>query len=210
MRLRKERVLIVTAKWPKVSNSTDGGDSTVEEIIHAFTRHYIVDVLCFRNDLINSVQLDCVRKVMVYSEDFAVFSNYSLHNQDKFIIRIQQSKIAATEIERIADDYDLIVIQHNMFVLGLGENQPILDKVVLYPMFTGTSYIRAGEVVPSDYINLEKKVLYRVGRIFTPSVTEKDMLILDYGVPNEIIRVIPRPVKSKYNIRRWHQKKRFN
>lgn len=51
MKSKKKRILVVSAKWPYVSNSTDGGDSTLNEIIRSLAREYLLDLFCFRNDI---------------------------------------------------------------------------------------------------------------------------------------------------------------
>lgn len=206
MELQKKKILIVTAKWPYVSDSTDGGDSTLSEIVEAVSNEYIVDVLCFRDDQVNGKSIKDVRRVIFYHDDFAMFQNYSLHNQEKFMIRLEQAKIAFREIKKICNEYDLIVVQHVMFVLGMKEDVKLLNKIVLYPMFTGTSYIKSGENVPQMYLNAEKAVLNKIKKIFTPSEMEKEMLVSEYGVLPQNIFVIPRQVKYKYIFKAWSNK----
>lgn len=192
--MRKQKVLLVTAKWPEVTASNDGGDSTVREIISSIGASCMLDMLCFRDDLDSKSRLAGIHRIIFYREDFAVFCNYEKHDQSKFLCRIQQSKIAADMIRRIHKEYDIILVQHNMFLLDLAKDCDILRKSVLFPMFTGTSYVKAGEAVPKEYLELEKKTMPLVKTIISPSCMEKQMMVQQYQVPSDIIRVIPRQI----------------
>lgn len=57
----KKRVLIVTAKWPYATSSTDGGDSTTKEIIHSLKNEYYLDMLCFRNDIDEKAEIEGIK-----------------------------------------------------------------------------------------------------------------------------------------------------
>lgn len=198
----KKKVLIVTAKWPYTTKSTDGGDSTTKEIIRSLKDDYIVDMLCFRNDIDEQIKIDDVQKIYFYYDDFALFKNYQLHNEEKFLVRITQSEIAKKEIKRVYRDYEFIIIQHAMFILDMEDEKELLDKIVLYPMFTGSSYLKSGEMVPSIYLDKEKKVLSLVKLIISPSDIEKKILIEDYGVDGKRIIVVPRPVDYIFGVRK--------
>lgn len=197
----KKKVLIVTAKWPCTTKSTDGGDSTTKEIIHSLKNDYNVNMLCFRNDIDEPTTIDGVQDIHFYYDDFALFENYKMHNGEKFLVRISQAEIAKKEIKRVYQDYEFIIVQHVMFILGMEEEKELLDRIVLYPMFTGSSYLKSGEVVPSIYLQREKKVLKLVKLIVSPSNVEKEMLISDYGVDSGKIIVVPRPVDYTYHVR---------
>ena len=205
----KKKVLIVTAKWPYTTKSTDGGDSTTKEIIHSLKGEYIVDMLCFRNDIDEKMKIDHVQNVYFYNDDFALYKNYQLHNEEKFLVRITQSEIAKKEIKRIYQNYDFIIVQHVMFILGMENEKELLGKIVLYPMFTGSSYLKSGEMVPQIYLDKEKKVLRLVKLIISPSEVEKNMLIADYGVDESCIIVVPRPVDYTFSIRKISDRKKI-
>ncbi len=192
-----KKVLFVTAKWPELTSSTDGGDSTTNEIIMSLRDNYNLDMLCFRNDIADGNSINGVRNIFFYQDDFALFGNYSLHNEEKFRVRIKQSRIARDEIRKRCNEYDFIVVQHDMFILCMHDDEDILEKTVLFPMFTGGSYLKCGEDVPEKYLDLEKAVLKKVRLIVTPSIVEKTMLVKEYGVPVDHIVIIPRPVQYK-------------
>ena len=205
----KRKVLIITAKWAHTTNSTDGGDSTIKEIIHSLKDDYFVELFCFRNDIDEEVTIDGVQKIYFYKEDFALFKNYQLHNEEKFLVRLSQAEIAKKEIERIYQGYEFIIVQHDMFILAMEDEKQLLNKIVLYPMFTGSSYLKSGEVVPSAYIQKEKKVLKLVKLIISPSNVEKEMLISEYGVDSNKILVVPRPVDYAYQVRSISESKKI-
>lgn len=205
----KKKVLIVTAKWPYTTKSTDGGDSTTKEIIRSLKDDYSVDMLCFRNDIDEQIKIDDVQNIYFYNDDFALFKNYQLHNEEKFLVRIKQSQIAKKEIKRIYQDYKFIIVQHVMFVLDMEDEKELLDKIVLYPMFTGTSYLKSGERIPEIYLVKEKKVLNLVKLIISPSDIEKKMLIEDYRVDEDRIIVVPRSVDYIYSIRKISDKRKI-
>ena len=192
-----KRVLLVTAKWPLPSSSTDGGDSTVSEVISMLGRDCKLDMLCFR-DRENCAGITGVNQFYFYEEDFAQYYNYSKMDGSKFFVRLKQADAAARYVVGIADGYDLIIIHHCMFLLGLlNYSKDIFAKIILFPMFTGDSYIKSGEYVPQEYIEAEKQAIFRVSRIISPSRTEKEVLADFYGADPARVFVIPRPVKNK-------------
>ena len=201
MKLQK-KVLIVSAKWPYVTQSTDGGDSTTKEIISSLSNKFIVDMLCFRDDIEMGSTIYNIHNIFFYHDDFALFKNYALHNEEKFLVRLKQSQIARKEIRKISDDYDFIIVQHVMFLLNMDDDKELLNKIVLYPMFTGSSYLRSGENVPDSYIKKEKRVISQVKLIVTPSNVERNMLVDIYGVESTSIIVVPRPVEYKHSTRK--------
>lgn len=205
----KKRVLIVTAKWPYATSSTDGGDSTTKEIIHSLKDEYHLDMLCFRNDIDEKTEIEGIKHLYFYRDDFAQFQKYQLHSEEKFLIRIEQAQITRREIGKFYRDYDFIVVQHVMFILDMAEEKELLNKVVLYPMFTGSSYLKSGDKVPEIYIDCEKRVLPLVKLIVSPSNVEKNMLVKAYGVDEKNIIVVPRPVDYAFHLRKITQKKRI-
>lgn len=205
----KKKVLIVTAKWPYTTKSTDGGDSTTKEIIRSLKDDYIVDMLCFRNDIDEQIKIDDVQNIYFYYDDFALFKNYQSHNEEKFLVRITQSEIAKKEIKRVYQDYEFIIVQHAMFILDMEDEKELLDKIVLYPMFTGSSYLKSGETVPQIYLDKEKQVLSLVKLIISPSDVEKNMLIEDYGVDENRIIVVPRSVDYTFSVRKISDNKKI-
>ena len=91
--------------------------------------------------------------------------------------------------------YDLIVVIHASCLMGL-EDFPdeFWDKVVLLPMFLTSSYIKSGERVPEIFFEEEKRVIAKIKKVITPSITEKEELISVYGMDDSNVVVIPRGV----------------
>ena len=202
MLAHRKRILIVSAKWPLPSGSTDGGDIVLRELLSALSPCADVDLLVFRDDVDEGVSIDGVRHVIVVHQDFARFETYSQGEGAKFLCRIQQGLDAAGEIRKRCDGYDRIVLQHMLFAMGLQEAPDVLARCVLFPMFTGLSYVKAGECVPGTYLDLERKVLPLVGEVITPSECERDMLVHDYGVSRTVVDVIPRVVDVAFSLRK--------
>ena len=198
----RRRILIVSAKWPLPSGSTDGGDVVLRELIAALSPCADVDLLVFRDDVDEEVAIDGVRHVIVVRQDFARFETYSQGEGAKFLCRIQQGLAAAAEIQKRCDGYDRIVLQHMLFAMGLQDAPDVLARCVLFPMFMGLSYVKAGESVPSSYLDLERKVLPLVGEVITPSECERDMLVQDYAVSCKVVDVIPRIVDVGFVLRK--------
>ena len=153
------KVLYVSSKWPYKSNSNDGGDSTINEIIRAVSPVCTLDLLCFRDDINYEEKIDGLNKIFIIGLDFANFETYSNRDGSKFYKRIQQAKIAAHEIRKLADDYQIIIVQHTSFILYLKDDIDILQKIVLLPMFTTASYVKAGDFVPKEYKLLEEQTI---------------------------------------------------
>ncbi len=198
----RKGILIVSAKWPLPSGSMDGGDIVLRELISSLSKCADVDLLAFRDDVDEGVAIDGVRRVIVVRRDFARLETYSQGDGTKFLCRIQQGLNAAGEIRKRCDGYDRIVLQHMLFAMGLKDAPHVLARCVLFPMFMGLSYVKAGECVPGSYLDLERKVLPLVGEVITPSECERDMLVYDYGVSRTVVNVIPRVVDVAFSLRK--------
>ena len=160
----KNRLLIVTSKWPGKTDSSDGGNSTVRELIDILNVQYIIDILYFGNHAGSSPRKG-VHEVIYYSYDFDHYELYGKTDTSKFIIRMEQAHISAEVIEKYAVNYERVIIIHNMILLGINPDNTLLKKIILFPMFTGEDYRLSGELVPEKYILMEKMVLNRVKAI---------------------------------------------
>ena len=186
-----KQVLFVTMKWPYASFSTDGGDSTTRELIEALRGACHLHVLCFRDE--EPQTIDGV-KVTFIPGDYHHYETYQLHGGEKFTSRLEEADLFRRGILRYAAGKDVIVLQHDMLLLALKEETALLQRMVLFPMFTGRDYERAGDVVPATYLSAEQRVLPSVRRIITPSVAEKEDIEAVYGVDHSHIVVIPRTI----------------
>ena len=202
-----KKILFVTSKHPLPSDSRDGGDSTVSEMVRAFGACCQLDILFFRESD-GDVKIPFVNKVFFQNTDFANYNCYSCQKGEKFLVRLQQAEISAKKIVCFASDYDVIIVQHAMFILKLAEyDVHVFKKIILLPMFTGTEYIKAQDYVPPIYIETEKIALRHTPKFITPGNVEREILMHDYGIPTEKIFVIPRSISGIEFIKREHCKK---
>lgn len=201
MSARNRKVLLVSAKWPLPSASTDGGDITLSEVISDLDGAFDLHLMVFRDDVSEDALLPGVEKIIVVRQEFANFKAYSRHDEEKFFARVEQSSFVADKIARAAASYDCIVILHTRFLLGLSSRPDVLSRCVLFPMFTGFDYMRSGERVPSEYIRRECLALPLVAGLVTPSECECETLVREYRVPRRVISVVPRRVERPFTRR---------
>ena len=191
-----KKILFVTSKHPFASDSKDGGDATVSEFIRALGAHCQLDILCFR-ECDSNVKIPLVHKKFFQNMDFANYDFYSKENGEKFLVRLKQADVSAKKIISLSENYDIIIVQHCMFILKLADfSISVFQKIILLPMFTGIEYLRSQEHVPPEYILAEKIALGHVQKIITPSNAEREILISDYKISPEKIFVIPRSVTA--------------
>ncbi len=202
-----QNVLYVAAKWPQKSKSNDGGDTTINEVISSLSPCCTLDLLCFRDDIKDNATLPGINRVFITEKDFACFQTYSDRRGEKFFTRVEQAKEVAKEIRKIEDRYQLIIVQHVSLILNLGNDIEIMNKLVLLPMFTSTSYEKAGEYVPDEYKILEKRCISLVYKIITPSYVERNILVKECGVDSSKICVIPRSLNCTFHERKLRSKK---
>ena len=191
-----KKILFVTSKHPSPSDSRDGGDSTVSEMVRAFGSHCLLDVLCFR-ECDGDVKVPLVHEFFFQNMDFANYNCYSSQSGEKFFIRLQQAEISAKTIAALSCDYDVVIVQHCMFLLKLAEvDAQVFKKIVLLPMFTGVEYMKAQDFVPAAYVEAERNALPHISKVITPSNAEREILIRDYEILSDKISVIPRSISG--------------
>lgn len=189
-----KQLLIVTSKWPGKTDSSDGGNSTVREIIDMLHKEYVIDILYF-GKCICSEPRKGISNIIKCDMDFDHYESYSMADDSKFSVRLKQASISADIINSFQENYDRIIIIHDMFLLGINpDNSILLNKVILFPMFTGEAYKICGEIVPNEYIARECKLLNKVKVIISPSESERNTLVTQYGVLMEKVYVIHRCV----------------
>ena len=204
-----KKVLFVTSKHPLPSDSRDGGDSTVSEMVRAFGAYCQLDILLFR-ELDRDIKLPFINKIFFQNIDFANYNCYSCQNGEKFFVRLQQADISAKKIICLAPDYDVIIVQHVMFLLKLAKyDVHVFKKIILLPMFTGMEYIKSQDYVPPAYTESEKIALSHIPKFITPSNVEREILINDYNISPEKIYVIPRSISGIEFINRERCKKKL-
>jgi len=184
-----KNILLITGKFPDVTSDTDGGSIMVNHLVEALHNKCTLDVLFTRTYNNNFINIEGVRKV--------TFHTNKVRNNNKFLRRLANIEWNSIEFSQLIPQYDRIIIIHCSKALGLEKlSQELLDKVVLFPMYLTSSYIRSNEIVPIGYTEAERKILLKIKKIITPSQSEKNDIIKDYDVAENRIIVIPRAVNS--------------
>jgi len=113
----------------------------------------------------------------------------------RFTNRLANAHRTSSQLQQVHDRYDLIFIIHVSNCFGVEAVSPqCLQKIVLFPMFTGDSYVRSGELVPDDYFAKERSALELVPLISSPSLTESRQLQSAYQVHPDRILIHPRGI----------------
>ena len=183
-----KKVLLYLGKFPNDKDDLDGGSQLAYQLINTLKMKSILDVAFIRkqNQIFESSNIN---KVFYYK--------YKNPNDNKFFRRLINIETNRKVFENHYK-YDLIIAAHCSKLFGLGENTDIMNKSVIFPMFLTHSYLRAREEVPQEYTEQEDKILKEVSQIITPSEEEKNDIILEYGISNEKICVIPRGININY------------
>lgn len=184
-----ENVLLITGKFPDVTSDTDGGSIMVSHLIEALSKECYLDVLFTRTYNAKFKNIKGVRKV--------TFHTNIIRNNNKFLRRLANADWNSMEFSQLIRQYDKVVIIHCSKAFGLDNlSKELLDKIILFPMYLTSSYKRSNEIVPVKYTEAEQKIVPKIKKIITPSQSEKNDIINDYGVSEKHIIVIPRAVNS--------------
>ncbi len=184
-----ENILLITGKFPDVTSDMDGGSIMVSHLIDALSDKCNLDVLFTRTYNTNFKNIKGVRKV--------TFHTNRIRNNNKFLRRLANIDWNNMEFSQHIPQYDKVVIIHCSKALGLENlSEKLLDKIILFPMYLTSSYKRSNEIVPFKYTEAEQNILPKIKKIITPSQSEKNDIINDYGVYEKRIIVIPRAVNS--------------
>ncbi len=195
----QKKVLLYLGKFPGYGFDIDGGSIMARQLIDTLKHHCCLDVVFIRKNQ-ETFEDDSVNNVC-YVEYLDPWNN-------KFIRRMKNLGTNALAMSNNSD-YDVIIAAHISKFFGLDKmDSGFWKKTILFPMFCSTSYIRAGEIVPKDYINEENIVVKKVGKIITPSLDEKKDLIIDYGCKPDKIKLIYRGITPliKYKKREINSK----
>lgn len=180
-----KNVLLFTGKFPSFGNDLDGGSLTVNGIINALRGHCRLDIAFTRTPTNEFTSLDGV--------DDIHFETYRFCSADKFERRLKNKAQLLDYLQDNASHYDRLIITHCSKAFGLNTlPESERKKTVLFPMYLSPSYKRSGEIPPEEYVREEYLALNAVGKIITPSPSEKQDIIDFYNVPENKITVIPR------------------
>lgn len=184
-----EKVLIITGKFPDVTSDTDGGSIMVSHLIDALSNECLLDVAFTRTYNDNFKTIEGVRK--------SIFHTNQTRNDNKFLRRLANVEWNSTMFSKFLEEYDKVIIIHCCKAFGLENlSQELLNKIILFPMYLTSSYLRSNEIVPIKYTEAEQKIISKITKIITPSQSEKKDMIKDYGVSENRIVIIPRAVNS--------------
>jgi glycosyltransferase involved in cell wall biosynthesis len=199
-----EKVLLISGKFPEVTSDTDGGSIMVNHLIYALHNSCILDVIFTRTYNTNFIAIKGVRQVLFHT-------NKNRHN-NKFLRRLSNIEWNSNEFSQHIQNYDRIIIIHCSKAFGLEHlSQNLLNKIVLFPMYLTSAYLRSGEVVPDEYKKAEQKIIPKLSKIISPSQSEKNDIMKDFGVAGNKIVVIPRAVNPfiKSKLRSYSQENKL-
>jgi len=184
-----KKVLIFTGKFPSYGDDTDGGSILISSLISALCDSCILDVVFTRTKRAEFESIAGVRRVS--------FETYKHHPEDKFLRRLTNKAQLLSRIKRDIDSYDMLIITHCSKAFGIEDlTEAQRSKIILFPMYLSPSYERSGEIPPSEYKECEQRALVSVGKILTPSDSEKEDMVKLLHVDEKKITVIPRGYSS--------------
>lgn len=184
-----KKVLLFTGKFPSFGDDTDGGSILIYSLIQALKNNCILDVIFTRTPRKGFEVIEGVRK--------ASFETYEHHLNDKFARRLANKEQLFSRLRKEIAAYDTVIITHCSKAFGIERlSAEERNKIVLFPMYLSPSYKRSGEYPPYEYIAEECSALCSVGKILTPSDSEKQDMIRVFGIDENKIKVIPRGYSS--------------
>lgn len=170
----------------------DGGSIVFKQLIETLSNCSVLDVAFIRENRSEIISNKNIRNIYYY--DYLKSGKYKFESR---LLNFVTNKEALKKY----DDYDIIIGIHISHFFGL-DDFPLefWKKTIIFPMFLTPSYQRSNENVPIEYFNEEKKVLEKVSKIITPSITEKNDLINVYGIKQNKISIVPRGINPCFNI----------
>lgn len=125
--------------------------------------------------------------------------DYPIYLPNRFERRVANANFIAQQIKAIEQKFSRIIFVHISMQFGL-INMPLQERIQIwtFPMFLTPSYVASKEIIPEEYLKLERLALTNSKNIITPSHLEKRQLIELYSIPEKLIRVIPRGVNTKF------------
>ena len=184
-----KEVLLYLGKFPGYGFDVDGGSILARQLIDSLKYNCNLTVVFIRKN--GETYTDPHVKEIRYEEYKNPFGN-------KFLRRLQNLDTNRAAIGNYMQ-YDIIITAHVSKFFGFEEApSEFWRKTILFPMFCTSSYERAGEIVPLEYTKMEHFVLKNVHTIITPSESERNDLIVDYGVDLNKVSVVYRGVNPLF------------
>lgn len=183
------RVLVISSRFNSTSD-IDGGSMTTKSVIEALKNRALIDIML--PDSLSVTADGFIENTIKY--DLPLFDDIN----DKFKYRDNTSMIIAAKLKEIIHRYDCVVVIHVFHALDFVRtlDKKDLKKIVIFPMFLSTCYVKSGEAVPIWYIEKEKEILSKVRTIITPSLYEAEQLSVNYGIIDSNIVCIPRKISK--------------
>ena len=171
-------ILVITEKQHVSDNQRDGGARVIDMLTSIDSAE--VKVLDFSVKGDNSKSSSLV---------------YPFHDDCRFERRLLNKEFISETVRRNLPWSDIVIFVHCSMMFGCERNDFIDTRSILFPMFTSTSYLQSGEIVPLSYLREEQRILQLADGIITPSNLEKKMM-LDIGILEQKITVISRGVQA--------------
>lgn len=171
-------ILIITEKQHVSDNQRDGGARVIDMLTSIDSAE--VKVLDFSVKGDNSKSSSLV---------------YPFHDDCRFERRLLNKEFITEKVRRALPWSDIVIFVHCSMMFGCERDDFIDTRSILFPMFTSTSYLQSGEIVPQSYLREEQRILQLADGIITPSNLEKKMM-LDIGIQEQKITVISRGVQA--------------
>ena len=192
-----KKVLYVTGKLPYTEYNIDGGNKTTEEFIRLLQGTYDLDVLFFTREKKKKKGIRLVHGSIIWKNiSMEDFETYGANDGSKFLVRMRNAERTSVELLKLYNQYDVVIVQHVIYLFGIPYESPLWSKTVLLPMFSGISYKLSGDYVPDEYIVEERMIYNQVKTIISPSSSEKEQLVKMYDVNEDKIVVVHRVVES--------------
>jgi glycosyltransferase involved in cell wall biosynthesis len=116
-------------------------------------------------------------------------------NGDRFAARLRSAPAVRDWLRGRAGAYDALLIQHVSNAFGVADlGEAVCRKLVVFPMFTGLSYLRSGEGVPETYLAQERAALASARGVVSPSQAEIGQVVAGYGVDPARTACVPRGI----------------
>lgn len=198
------KYLIITSKWPQHKVEIDGGCMTGYNVFEVLREFVSIDILVPKTLLNISISKEC-DNVIHYDCPEEIETSYN--GEEKFHCRIKIADIIYNRVKDKLHLYDKIIVLHSFHIFRIVEHasKDILEKIILFPMFSVPSYLECNEQVPDSFIALENEVMRRVGKIITPSQYEKDKIVSFYKLDCNKIVVLPRYIGDEFTHRPLHK-----
>jgi glycosyltransferase involved in cell wall biosynthesis len=169
------RLLLITTRNPESTIEQDGGAVFAAQIIGHLAPRAELDILFLRSPDTDIPKLAGLNAAYFLAPDMSI--------TNRFRRRIATAHLVTEWLYSRYQKYDAILVQHASGGFGIVQlSESAIQRVIVFPMFTGIAYRRSGEDVPPEYLDWEKKVLRSAKLILCASRSEALDIVEGYGV----------------------------